>query len=194
MVEMLDNLFSSVSEKLGDTRSELEIEQDQAITDALERGEETFIDPVTGLPTDIDTFEGRDIAFPTIDSPLYNLNSPTISPIQIGLGLLNPAFSMGNLLSKGLFNLGIQDIDPFAQRASENRDVYFSPNFDSASLGTTRGRGLLGMQQPYTTPINSEPLAPPIHLHDSSFDNTGGTLTGDEDWSGAYDADASGFL
>lgn len=185
MVEMLDNFFSSLSEKLGDTRSELEVEQDKAITDARERGEETFLDPVTGLVTDIDTFGGRDIAFPTIDSPLYNLNSPTFSPIQIGLGLLNPAFSIGNLLSKGLFNSGIQDIDPFAQRAREDTGIYFNPDFDTAGLETTSGRGLLAMQQPYTTPIASTPLAPPIHLHDPSFDNTGGAdenygPTGDE--------------
>ena len=186
MVKILDDFFASLDEKLGDTRSDLDKMQDQAITEALEKGERTFVDPVTGLVTNIDTFEGRDFAPPTPGGLLSELD---LSPLQLGLGFLSPVFSAVNFASKGLLGRGIQDIDPFSFSVPiGSRDPFFGiKDFSLGPTGmeTTTGPGLKDMQRPYTTPIASTPLAPPVHLHDSSFDNTGGAdenygPTGDE--------------
>jgi hypothetical protein len=168
MVKILDDFFESLDEKLGDTRSDLDKMQDQAITEALEKGERTFVDPVTGLITNIDTFEGRDFAPSTPGGSLSELN---FSPLQLGLGLLSPFFSVVNYASKGLLGSGIQDIDPLSFSVPMgSRDAFFgTKDFSLGPTGmeTTTGPGLKDMQRPYTTPITGSNLAAPV-------DGTGG--------------------
>jgi len=110
---------------MGDTRTEAEVAQDKAVTEALERGEPTYVDPTTGMTKNVSDYN-RDYAPPTPGGLLAQMNpdSITLSPVQIGVGLLDPSVPIANLLSNLAFQKGIQDFDPWAIDFSLSKDPW----------------------------------------------------------------------
>jgi hypothetical protein len=92
-----------------------EVAEEMAVTEALERGEPTYIDPSTGMTKNV-----SDYIAPSTPGGLLAQTNPTSSPLQIGLGLLGwdpensppgASYSYGN---KG-YNPGavqVQDLAP----------------------------------------------------------------------------------
>jgi len=195
----MSSLGDWVTGIMGDTRTEAEVAQDMAVTEALERGEPTYVDPTTGMTKNVSDYS-RDYAPTTPGGLLAQMNpdSLTISPLQIGLGLLNPGISIANLLSNVAFQKGIQDFDPFAVNFNLNTDPYhgitnftYGPGWDPENSPPGASYPYANLEKGYTpgavTTVNtmtSLPPAPvPVEVQDlappGGGDNIGDTGYGD---------------
>ena len=194
---------------LGDTRTEAEVAQDVAVTEALQRGEPTYIDPTTGMTKNVSDYS-RDFAPPTPEGLLAQMNpdSFTFSPLQIGLGLLHPGVSIANLLSNVAFQKGIQDFDPFAVNFSLNTDPYhgitnytYGPGWDpeNSPPGASYSYANAGYNPGAVTVANTMTSLPPapvsVQVDNLGSPGGGGSAGGsNDDWSGAYDPGADDYL
>ena len=194
----MSSLEDSVMGIMGDTRTEAEVAQDMAVTEALERGETTYVDPTTGMTKDVSDYS-RDFAPPTPGGLLDQMNpdSFTFSPVQIGLGLLHPGVSIANLLSNVAFQKGIQDFDPWAMNFSLNTDpwqgitdVTYGPGWDPENSPTNASypyanAGYTPGAVTVANTMTSLPAAPvPVQVEDLAAPGGGGDGgdTGYGDW------------
>lgn len=156
-----------------------EVAEDMAVTEALERGETTYIDPSTGMTKNVSDYS-RDFAQPT-PGGLLAQTDPTFSPLQIGLGLLQPDVSIAELLS----NVAFQK-DPW----HGINDYTYGPGWDpeNSPPGASYSYGNRGYNPGAVTAVNtmtSLPSAPvSVEVQDLAPQDGGDNIgdTGYGDW------------